>query len=688
MSMCVFGSGRASQSALACLLLFLLFVPTTATGYEEEDGVSTVVERDLLRDLFDLSKPLTDRVEACNRLAKTADPEVLRFLIYILADQEMEVRAAAARGLSHFRQVEAVQALVILVDKSEESDEVKEAALKSLAVRRSRAARETLARKSQDSSESQELRRTARELLLKYFPEDTRVALDREGRNLALVSGGIYGSWSLMTLGWLRENPTSMYVGVFSGAPLGALVTHHMLRERAVTNGQASSLLSNQLWGAWSGVAFGVAADFHDSRAIMASGWTGQTLGLLWGLRLARGVPDIGDIMFGNLGGFMGTSIAGGALVASDNNDKQVVFGSLAAGGLLGKGLASILAPRLSFSTGDIHLTTLLMFESVWLGTFGPRALQENPSDRTIATSLLWGVPSAFWIGSALAQHTEPHPESVDVAATLGLYGKTLGAGIPMLGGNDDPRAVSASMLATSSLSLLSAVSIAPRMKLSDDDTILVMAGTAWGAWQGIGVSAAADVEDVRAQGAILTSTSMGGLIMMKAATELEIPKRDTLLASSLGFWGAWVPLWAGIAGDLPGRTITTFSLIGSDLGLLTSSLHIRSNPNATRNLVIVNMGGLAGAALGSTIAGIATARAKPVQTANAIGSAAGLLVGSVVARASTPAESDTDLVSSPSGAGWGDTRLIREVFMFPVHEPDWHGSGHPLSGVTLVARW
>ncbi|MBI2061440.1 MAG: hypothetical protein HYT87_17005 [Nitrospirae bacterium] len=66
----------------------------------------------------------------------------------------------------------------------------------------------------------------------------------------------------------------------------------------------------------------------------------------------------------------------------------------------------------------------------------------------------------------------------------------------------------------------------------------MIVAGTAWGFWQGIGSSVAADAKNRQIAGASFVGTSTAGLISMGAALRLDVPPMKTALAVSGGFWG------------------------------------------------------------------------------------------------------------------------------------------------------
>ncbi|MBI2889860.1 MAG: HEAT repeat domain-containing protein [Nitrospirae bacterium] len=632
-------------------------------------------------------------------MARAAGADALPFLIYVTEDDRAEVRLAAAESLASFPTPESTEALVTLLEDVGENTEIKLAAAESLARHRTDRAREAIGMASQALFQPLAVRERAVVLLQQYFAaapppvtagseecESGRRCRRGGGRPLAIAAGSLWGGWSLMTLGWLNENPTSSTIGAGTGLALGGLGTAMYFQDRFVTPAQAGAVLSDELWGLWSGLAFAAAADIDDSRAGLASGLLGQSLGLAWGVNTAKRDPDGGDVTFANLSGLMGTSLVGSYLVATEADDSRLIFGTLAAGGLLGRGVGVLVSPHLAYSQGDVALTNLLMFEAAWLGAFGPGAVQKHPEGRTISASMLGGVPAAFGVSAALSGSRDPAPEAVGVAFGLGAYGKMLGAGIPLLADNNDSRTIKAAMLGASGVGLLSAIPLAPRMQYTDDDTTLILAGTAWGFWQGIGSSVAADARDNRVAGAALVGTSTAGLISMGAARKLDVPPVKTALAVSGGFWGAWIPFWGGFADRQSAQNITTLCLIGSDMGLAAASAALGTSEGAVRTLENVNLGGLAGAALGSVAAGIATVRARPVAAATSIGSAAGLAAGAIVAGVTKPAKHNSSVPARRRSSLSGGS-LWNRFMLFPVYDPNWEGTGRPLTGFSAVIR-
>ena len=224
------------------------------------------------------------------------------------------------------------------------------------------------------------------------------------------------------------------------------------------------------------------------------------------------------------------------------------------------------------------------------------------------------------------------------------LYGLWLGVAIPGMFEADGSEPYGAGLLLGGPSGFMVGRAAARSRPLSLGQARAITWGGTWGTWQGLGWAMALDlgggttcefdvcyVEDESAR-AVFGSMIGGGLAGILVGGMLSHRDITDGLATTVNLgslWGTWFGLGAGILGDLEGDGMWATTLIGGNVGLVTSALAGRRwNPTRSRARIVSIagiIGGLGGAGIDLLIQPDSEKTAIAIPLA---GSIAGLFIG------------------------------------------------------------
>ncbi|MDZ4694347.1 MAG: hypothetical protein SGI86_04305, partial [Deltaproteobacteria bacterium] len=339
-----------------------------------------------------------------------------------------------------------------------------------------------------------------------------------------------------------------------------------------------------------------------------------------------------GDVAIMNFGGLLGMELAGASLLlAPDRDNPRLGVGIVLGAGALGLGAGAAIAPHLSFSLGDTIMTAETTLEGVFLGNWIGRALSLSSRHETAAT--LFGLGLGFVGGSAMSQYLELSISDVSYVLVAGLYGKMLGASIPMLADSSDE--MFAVGIGTGSvLALGAAYATTDRVEFSNSAPLFVGLSTAFGWWHGFALGESTDgLSSQQSNGALFLGAALGGL----AAVPIDLfvhPTNAEVFALTGGvFWGTWFSAWGAALGDASRSTRLRVSLLAGDVGLVASAIAVSPIGGVDpRAMGVANLAGLAGSGIASLAAALVTTNDDTVIVANLVGSGLGFIAGAIVA--------------------------------------------------------
>ncbi len=629
-----------STKCVLCLLVCLGSSPTRALAQPaaaESGSRSDGVLLELLTTLFDRTASSEARRKALTSSA-LSDPRAKAPLIFLLADPDPLVRAGAATALGRFVSDPHVeQTLGDVATRTFEPPYVRIAALDSM-LSGSDAIAGPLQRIYADEETDISVRTAAKKILAFRFPALLLAGaademVDRRGRLSLVVGSAALGSYGMAAIGGLGRNDAGVTIGAFGGALVGAGTAFLLTRSGEMSLTQAGWAFSGGAWGAGLGMLAAGTLDRDPSqRLVLALGLLGESAALAATAVTRKTMPfDGGDVLTINLGGLVAADLAIGALAFDEGSDRRkgrlVVLGA-AAGGLMAGALGT---RKLRFMGGDAAMTLEGAYEGAWAGGLSASAFGARSSRTSGAIAL--GAGLGFIGGAALAQVTDYQTRDAPFIFVLGTYGKVLGVSLPMLADGNDER-LAAGALIGSVVSVAAAHLVAPRRNLGNSAPSFVAFGTALGLWHGIALGEASSRLTSRQRGgAALLGASAAGLGAMPLSTWLQPTTYDTAALAGGAFWGTWFSAWGrALAGGDHGNDMR-LQLAAGDAGMAVSGLLISPVVAVDpRRMGVANLGGLAGAAIGSLAVALASKDRDAVITGNLAGSGAGLIFGSILA--------------------------------------------------------
>jgi hypothetical protein len=571
--------------------------------------------------------------------AAISDLRATGALVYLLRDADAELRAAAAAALKPFASVPGVTiALSDILNSRYQPDRVRIQAARSLAAG-APGAGVVLGEIYRDDEQPLTVREAARVSLEVSFPEqlvrerDTEL-VDRSGRTTLVLGSAVLGSFALSAIGALGENDAGIAIGAVGGLFLGGATAYLLTRRGEITKAQSTWMVSAGLWGAFLSTAgVYVAIDDSSPRLGLGVGLVGESLafGAAYLTRKTMGYSS-GDVAIMNFGGLLGMELAGASLLlAPDRDNPRLGLGIILGAGAVGLGAGAAIAPKLSFSRGDTVMTAETTLEGALLGNWIGRALSLSSRHQTATT--LFGLGLGFVGGSAMSQYLELSISDVSYVLVAGVYGKMLGASIPMLAdSSDDLFAVG---IGTGSiLALGAAYATTDRVEFSNSAPLFIWLSTAFGWWHGFALGESTDgLSSHQSDGALYMGAALGGL----AAAPIDLfvhPTNAEVMALTGGvFWGTWFSAWGAALGDASRSNRLRISLLAGDVGLVASAIAVSPIGGVDpRAMGVANLAGLAGSGIASLGAALFSTNDDNVIIANLVGSGLGFIAGAMVA--------------------------------------------------------
>ncbi|RME22910.1 MAG: hypothetical protein D6798_14640 [Deltaproteobacteria bacterium] len=165
------------------------------------------------------------------------------------------------------------------------------------------------------------------------------------------------------------------------------------------------------------------------------------------------------------------------------------------------------------------------------------------------------------------------------------------------------------------------------------DDAMLVGLTTGWATWQTAGWSAVTDI-DRRYQGALVLTPAAIGAATAAATPLIAVDFGDSLAATSLGLWGAYLGGAAGVLADADGDETMRLALGFSDVGLVTGAVLMSPVVDASPTVVgVADAGGVLGGSTAALVTALFTDDSDSIVIASLAGAGAGAVGGAWIGR-------------------------------------------------------
>jgi len=661
--------------AVSSLLLALVATAAQAAPATLPIESTRVADADLLRHVtaaLHARKPM-DRATKARKIGALFDPRTPRILWYLAEhDRSTHVAVAATGALGELARggSEVAEDILALLAGAWRHDAAAQAIRELGKLAPSARAFDALLRVGRTSTLPAARRKLAIDALRKNWPA-RRGELPRLAGPALLpaVVGAAAGGYTLAAVGrWAKADSADVYgwmTGILIGGGTGYLFGREM------TLARQTWYASGLTWGVLGGelLARTVVSRPH-TRTASSFGVAGELAFAALSYRLADTVDlDEGGVAVANLAATTGLLFGNGLAELGYHAMSSQARNGLVLGTTIGALTAGVaVAPTLKFTRGDAALVAYTTFEGLWfggpIGDIAHEDLEErrdafrdsNPGgdplpdnlaredpDRVVRDAenagFMLGPAVGFTVGLILSQHTDLQPSDSAQMLVFGGYGKLLGAGLAMLLDVRSDNGITASHLAGGVVGIAAGAATTDSLHFRDGDLALVPIATMWGFFHGGAIAGyselvGVDLSGTQRAGIVLTTAAALGIGSMAFAQEYDMTNLQATMGSTGAFWGAWIAGWTSARLHKTVETTMMAAAIGGDLGAVATAQMI--SPAFDLDPLVLagaSFGGLSLAGLGTLVTAMGTDDGDAMMTANIVGSAAGLVVGGVLAR-------------------------------------------------------
>jgi hypothetical protein len=495
-----------------------------------------------------------------------------------------------------------------------------------------------------------------------------RLPSDAPGSGAALLTthATLLGAHIGATLGYVIANEgddgAAASVALAGGAVVG--VSGGLASSAGdFTRDYAAAVHNGGLWGTWTAYQLGTIGlepeAPHRIHRLMAMGSLGGMAGTGAAMLTGEGGPPIEASFGATLAGMSGWNIAAGVvdLAQWDYSERDGGRAGLALAGAYTLGGVGLAAHWMGAPLADPRAATLGVAEGLWLGSWSPLILWEDPDGQRRRGGTRVGAAAGYLAATASAPWLEIDRRMLGLQ-TLGFTtGNLLGAGIPLATGIEGhPRGVVLPMTIGAVAGHIGGALVAPSYQLDRYDRLLLPLLQGWAAYQAIGwgVYGGNNADGRQAAGFALTSLGAGTALAWGAPAVVSLAPPQTTLAFTGSLWGTWYGAWGSYLLDRPAGKHLGTVLWAGDVGLVAAAApSLMGWRPSWSQLGILNGAGAAGAGLGALVGVLASPDAQTIGVASLVGTTVGLSAGAVVV-GKQGSQGDYDPVASvPAARDW-----------------------------------
>ena len=252
---------------------------------------------------------------------------------------------------------------------------------------------------------------------------------------------------------------------------------------------------------------------------------------------------------------------------------------------------------------------------------------------------------------------THPRPISGISRASLVGFGTLFcawsGVGTTILLDMDEPEMIGLVGCISGPLGgLAGSMKLTRNMKLRDGQASLITFGGAWGIWQAVGTAIVADAEWKGIVGASMAGGVIGlGVSGVLVRNRYITPSSATMIRFG-GIWGTWFAICGAMSANVEDSDdILIYSMIGGDVGLITTALLSPKLKMSNARARLINISGIVG-----TLYGLGTNVLFEIDSKRdfwnilGVGGVLGLVIGSYFTR---NYDDESDYFSRESVSKW-----------------------------------
>jgi hypothetical protein len=294
---------------------------------------------------------------------------------------------------------------------------------------------------SEEAVLAAEMLRLAGELTLRepVLGRPARATLDRSGRAELAVNATLFGSWAGIAVSSIAELGQASLLATSGTTALALATSLYLTRQGRITPGGASLVGTGIMVGTLDGALLALLADL-DTKPALALTLVSGGAGLVAAAAIAR-AADVtsGGAALTTAGGYLGTFLAGMALVAFDVSGREAVAGTLLAGANLGILGGALRASAVEVSRGRVLFCELGGLLGGLTAGGVILAADRHPGGPAVAAALTVGVLAGAGLGIHLtsdydAQRRDEAPTAVTLRLPAPLLIPAAGMRPPALG--------------------------------------------------------------------------------------------------------------------------------------------------------------------------------------------------------------------------------------------------------------
>jgi hypothetical protein len=403
--------------------------------------------------------------------------------------------------------------------------------------------------------------------------------------------------------------------------------------------------MSSAVWGMTNGVLLGEAAMSGTNGRTYDNGTAMfRTLGVTAGAGQAywaykNDMTQLNNVWESNAAGALGTGTSVGLTLmmmdAQNNWSDEGVMLAASGGSLAGLVLQAALRDRWNPDAADVGFALVVGTNGLTMSMLLPFALSERPQFEPEGRGL-FGHQASTSLALLAAHHLEPTAKQDLTMAWGTVLGNSLGAGVPLLLDSGRQPMV-ASMLVSGVVGSTAGYVLGEDLEWTAGDRAMLAVGVPILSVQAVGyggVLAARNTITADQMGGLgLVGLGASGLGLSALSQRVDPTVGDMLVLGSGATWGAWYGVLAPVALRLDGEPedLLLATLVASDAGAIGAATLLYGLDVHPRATVAPQLGGLAGATMGSLGVGLVTGDGPAIAGGAVVGSVIGLAGGTVL---------------------------------------------------------
>ncbi len=224
------------------------------------------------------------------------------------------------------------------------------------------------------------------------------------------------------------------------------------------------------------------------------------------------------------------------------------------------------------------------------------------------------------------------------------IYGAWLGIAVPAAFGAEESEPFGVGLLLGGPLGFFGSKAYARSTSMSSGQAGLIIFGSWWGTWQGVGWRAVLDIGEQgfgTSDEAPFTAAVIGGLAGLGAGAAIaraaDVSSVTASMVTHSALWGAWYGIAAAVLTEAEEDGALAWVLLAGDVGLAVGALaapHVRWSPGQIR---VISVAGLAGLVAGLGIDLIGGIDDRGAIVPPTLGATIGLLAAAATTRPLVP---------------------------------------------------